>query len=342
MKLDPREQPSKSTTIRTSPVRLRYVLLSIVLAAITAYVLLKLSGAKGSGNIVVVNAPEGPMKTRPLDPGGQHIPHRDKTVYELVERGTSHQEKQPVVERLLPLDELPAEEVLKAMESHASNSAVNDYKNLDSSSEQPDMQIEWSDVEKLIESPKKPVEVATSEIDEPEIKSEPRLEKETAQETKPEPKIETKSTPKAESKPVVEKSATKAVAVENKSGRKGPEKKAKPVVKEIAKAEAKPVSKPKVKKESKGSVKIKTSLKPADRFYVQIGSFKDEASAKQDVKRLRSKYAAALKDYKFMLRKATLGGRTVYRVWSTPMSKQHAQAAVAKFKAAGVPCFMTR
>ena len=340
MKLDPREQPNKSATTRTSPVRLRYVLLSIILAAITAYVLLKLSGAKHGSNIIVVNAPEGPMKTRPLDPGGQHIPHRDKTVYELVERGTSHQEKQPVVERLLPPDELPAEEVLSGLEPHASNSAADDNKDSDSSSEQPDMQIEWSDVEKLIESPKKVVEIPTPRVDEPEIKPEPKLEKEKAQETKPEPKIETKSAPKAEvkPKPTIEKVTPTTAAVEKPKA----EKKTALVAKPVAKVEAKPVSKPEAKKESKGSVKIKTSLKPVDRFYVQIGSFKDEASAKQDVKRLRSKYAAVLKDYKFMLRKATLGGRTVYRVWSTPMSKQHAQAAIAKFKAAGVPCFLTR
>jgi len=51
-------------------------------------------------------APEGPAKVKPEDPGGLAVPHRDKTVYDVVQGGASDtaQEK---VETLLPPPEEP-------------------------------------------------------------------------------------------------------------------------------------------------------------------------------------------------------------------------------------------
>lgn len=51
-------------------------------------------------------APEGPAKVKPEDPGGLAVPHRDKTVYDVVQGGASDT-SQEKVETLLPPPEEP-------------------------------------------------------------------------------------------------------------------------------------------------------------------------------------------------------------------------------------------
>ncbi|WP_425404726.1 SPOR domain-containing protein [Hwanghaeella sp.] len=51
-------------------------------------------------------APEGPAKVKPEDPGGLAVPHRDKTVYDVVQGGASNG-SQEQVETLLPPPEEP-------------------------------------------------------------------------------------------------------------------------------------------------------------------------------------------------------------------------------------------
>ncbi len=55
------------------------------------------------GKVPVVSAEPGPVKTKPVEPGGMEVPNQDKLVYQRLNPGTA----QPGAERLLPPPEQP-------------------------------------------------------------------------------------------------------------------------------------------------------------------------------------------------------------------------------------------
>ncbi len=55
--------------------------------------------------VPLITASEEPFRVKPADPGGMHIPYRDKTVYETLQRGNKN--ILPKVERVLPAPESP-------------------------------------------------------------------------------------------------------------------------------------------------------------------------------------------------------------------------------------------
>ena len=57
--------------------------------------------------IPLIRSDGGPVKGRPIQPGGIHIPNRDKLVYDIIHGSAGGQSGRTTVEKLLPLPEAP-------------------------------------------------------------------------------------------------------------------------------------------------------------------------------------------------------------------------------------------
>ena len=80
-------------------------LAGIALAGIVSWVLLAPRfSAQDAQDIPVVRRPISPAKIQPSEPGGMEIPNQDKSVYDLVEKKETQEEK---IESILPEPETP-------------------------------------------------------------------------------------------------------------------------------------------------------------------------------------------------------------------------------------------
>lgn len=73
-------------------------------AALAYYAYQSGSQTAGEGQMLVVSAPEGPIRETPADPGGEEFPHKDKTIYNALSPYRTDGER---VEKLLPEPEEP-------------------------------------------------------------------------------------------------------------------------------------------------------------------------------------------------------------------------------------------
>ena len=68
--------------------------------------LMRLAG-ENEDDIPLIRAADGPVKVRPVNPGGLQVPNRDKLIYERMQSGVPSSSDDSVVERLLPQPEKP-------------------------------------------------------------------------------------------------------------------------------------------------------------------------------------------------------------------------------------------
>lgn len=110
-----------------------------------------------------------------------------------------------------------------------------------------------------------------------------------------------------------------------------------------------PVAKPATKKTETAKLKAEvktTSAKPikAGDLRVQLGSFKTEADAKKEWKRLSSKHKSILSGLSSKVEKATVADKgTMYRLQAGPVKNRDAGRALCKkLSDAGVGCFIAK
>ena len=148
-------------------------LAGIALAGIVSWVLLAPRfSAQDAQDIPVVRRPISPAKIQPSEPGGMEIPNQDKSVYDLVEKKETQEEK---IESILPEPETPKMPVIAPQAETATDIAA-------------DKTVEDPLPVKVIEENLEPVSVSSGEkitIPEklPEIEVEAKTENNKAVET---------------------------------------------------------------------------------------------------------------------------------------------------------------
>ena len=75
---------------------------------------------------------------------------------------------------------------------------------------------------------------------------------------------------------------------------------------------------------------------------VQLAAPRSDAEAQSAIQRLQTKYGSALGDTALGVKKAEVGGETIYRVRASGLSKADASALCQKLKADGGDCFLAR
>jgi len=75
---------------------------------------------------------------------------------------------------------------------------------------------------------------------------------------------------------------------------------------------------------------------------VQFGVSASEADGVARFRRLQNQHPDIMADISGSVRPAEVGGKTIYRIRSTPMSKEGSDALCSKLKAAGTDCYVAK
>jgi chemotaxis protein histidine kinase CheA len=256
----------------------------------------------------LVQADNTPYKEVPKDPGGWQAPHRDKTIYEVIERGNGNAQAS-VAERLTASPEEPME-VAAAKDKPAEKGAGAwmNSKLRDDASEVPMTEAERQKVQRE------------------ETKSAPA----EAAEKKPEPAAATPA-------PVVEKQPEPVKAEPVKEVAQ------KPVEAKPAPVEEKPAP-VKVQEAPKQTASTPASAAPAagGKGKIQLGAFRNEGDAAAHVKHVNSRVPGVLTGKNITVERADLGEKGIYyRLFALGFAdKAAAGDACTKLKAARLDCMV--
>lgn len=263
------------------------------------------SQSVADGQMLVVNAEEGPIKEAPADAGGEQFPHKDKTIYDALSPYRTDQK----VETLLPQAEEPVipEPAIgdeAAEKAPATTSYVNDGKVATSEDDETDEDHTSAapvakPVEKTEVKPTEPAPVAKPVTPTPVAKTEPtKLETVEVKEAPVAPK----PTPVAAPKPT-------------------------PAPKPVVKPEPKPVAQPAQSPAASGGD-----------YKIQLGALSSEAEARTLWSKVTTKNGDVVKGNPVIV-KADVNGKTYYRLRASGFSSAAAaKAACATLSGRGQAC----
>lgn len=263
------------------------------------------SQSVADGQMLVVNAEEGPIKEAPAEAGGEQFPHKDKTIYDALSPYRTDQQK---VETLLPQAEEPVipEPAVgaEAPKESATTSYVNDGK------------------------------VATSEDDEADGET-------TA--AAPTPAPAAKPVEKTEPAKPVEAAKPAAPAkletVEVTDSNVAAKPVAKPVEapKPVAKVEPKPVAKPAAAPAPKPTPATAPAASGGS-YKIQLGALSSDAEARALWSKITAKHGDVVKGSPVIV-KAEVNGKTYYRLRASGFaSADAAKKACATLSGRGQAC----
>jgi cell division protein FtsN len=290
-------------------------------AALAYYAYHSSSGSSHTGEVLVVQADQGPIKQVPTDKEGEEFPNQDKTIYDVITPAATTGEKS---EKLLPEPEKPVaaaphevkdDEDSTSADTPAPAPATTTYVNKSlaggaSNADSADAKAAGKSTKNApapLKMPEAPVEAKAAT---PAAKPMPTTEVKVAAATPPSASAPTF----VNESPVV---GTKAAAPAPAKAATAPAKK----------AESKPATKPVAAATSKGDYKV------------QLGAFKSEAEAQANWKKITGKFPGTIGGSPIIV-KADLSNGTFYRLRASGFaSESDAKAACAKLTAAKQPCF---
>lgn len=265
-------------------------------------------------DVPLVTADATPFRTKPDDPGGMEIPHRDKTVYDAL-AGTSNP---PKVEALLPDEEEP----ILPEDRLVADSAAQAEVDLAASRQQILNGEQPQAAEPLFDAQAVEKQAKEAEPSQPPV---PLISGEEA----PMPDAEA---PVVEVQPV----APAAPAAE-----------AKPAP-DAAPKEEKKIAAPAPKKEEPQKAETEQEKKPAAApgsiWRVQLVAAKSQAEAEATWKKIRAAHGDVLGELGYTVEKADLGAKGVfYRLQVVPFaSKEAAEAACKRLSSKKQGCFVVK
>lgn len=253
------------------------------------------------GQMLMVSAPEGPIKEAAVEPGGEEFPHKDKTIYDALSPYRTDEAKP--AEKLLPEPEEPV----------IPEPAVQDTAPVTS--------------ENAVTAPTTFVnkDVTTKEATEVETVDEPMA---ASEEEASEVKAVVEETPAPVAKPL-ETAKAEPVAP-----------KAEPVAPKVEPVAAEPVKAEPVKVEPKPEPKVEAPKPAATGSYkIQLGAFKSESEARATWNKIVAKHGDIVRGSPIIV-KADLPNGTFYRLRATGyVSAEAAKVACSKLSSRGQACF---
>ncbi len=286
------------------------------------------SGVKSGSEVAApLLTPDGPAKVKPDDPGGLIVPHRDKTIYNVVRDGGSDA-PQAEVETLLPPPETPLrppeEEVVTEAERQAAQSSIPPIPSITDEEEQ-------SGPLQLVPAPP---ETESEQEAEPELPS-PALEAPSAPAT-----IDTQDSNTENQETTVAVAPTPAPAPAPKPDPE-PEPPAAVAAPTPAPAPA-PTPEPPATPAPAPTAAVPAAISNAWR--IQIAALRSESAATAEWGRQVSRNQALLGNLSLQVQKVDITGKgTFFRVRGGPLgSKAEAHALCAKLKAEKVNCIPVR
>lgn len=276
----------------------------------------------------LVQADPTPYKEVPKDPGGWQAPHRDKTIYEVIDN--NGKPASPTAERLTPAPEEP----MDVTTSESGTSTWMNSKLRGAGSEVPltDAERQKGKSEEAVEIPK----------EEPKLAETPKTD-----------------TPKADAAPKPE-IAPKAEIVKEETAKPAPSTTPRPDAAAIAANAVKPevvaaqATKPTVEAPKPHDAAKSAPAKPASvkatpakvaakggSTRVQLGAFRSESEAADRVKHLGNRVPGILSGKSTTVERADLGEKGIYyRLFALNFSHDEATAACARIKAARLDCMV--
>jgi hypothetical protein len=291
---------------------------AIIAAAGAGYVVFEDSLEEGDEfRVPLVRAKEGPIKTRPKNPGGRDVQHRDKLVYDRLPGGV---ERSPV-EVLNPPPEAPLPPPQKVVPKEPSKPV-------------PVPKVASPVVKVVPQGPPTPTSKDVASIKQPEPAPMSPTVESTKPLTSPKPKVVKRQPPPPPSV---------------KSAPKKPEVKAKPkefVLKSLEESKSKPLPAPKSVQKPKIKVAAQTrSANVGGKFLIQLAAVRSVERATTEWSRLRRKHPDLLKGLSLTVTKADLGpGKgTFYRLRAGPIAKEStAKSLCARLSRRKIGCLVVR
>lgn len=258
-------------------------------------------------------SPEGPAKVKPEDPGGLAVPHRDKTVYDVVQGGASDSSHEQV-ETLLPPPEEPM--VPPASEPVVQNGAPAGD----------------------------PVVTATNKLNEAANPAVPKI-------SPPPLPAEGLAAPEAPAT-LSEQTEEKIEAAQEQAGEAAPAAKeavaaiTPPPAEPKPEPAAKPAAEPaKVETAAKtDTAAAGTDAAISQKWRVQVGAVRTQEAAVQEWSRLSRTNKELLGDLTLQVQKVEVTGKgTFFRIRGGPMAdRSAAESLCGKLKAQKIPCIPVR
>jgi len=308
----------------------------LVLLSVSAFILLAWYAYESGtaphepGEVPLIKADAKPYRTKPDEPGGMEIPHRDKTVYNAI----SGADVPPKVEKLLPDEEEPlAEEVTKG--------------------QSPDIDLAQTRQQILKEEDKekRPVEALiqkkappqAEELLDEELKEADSLEKQMLKEESAPEKAKDDAKPSEEAEethPQEKQAQPTPKAKEKKTLQEAPVKEVAPLAEP---KEAAPVEKPAAKQKENAEVVSKTSANLTP-HRVQLGAYKSREEAEESWHKIVKAQSNLLKEKGHTIERADLGAKGIfYRLQLVPFaSRDEANALCKELKANKQGCFVVK
>ncbi len=276
----------------------------------------------------LVQADPTPYKEVPKEPGGWQAPHRDKTIYEVIDNNAKP--ASGTAERLTAAPEEPMD--VNGGDSGTSDSGSSTWMNAKLRGNGP--QVPLTDAERQKAQSEEKME--STEISKPEAVKMEAAKPETPSASPPQtvplavaaPVVPAahaqSSTPKPDAAAIAANAVKPEVVTAQKTAHETPK-----VVEAPKKAEA-----PKAKTQTKIVAKGGSAR-------VQLGAFRSEGEAAQHVKHLGSRVPGILSGKSTTVERADLGEKGIYyRLFALNFGHEEALAVCARIKAARLDCMV--
>ncbi len=289
----------------------------------------------------LVRAESTPYKEVPKDPGGWQAPHRDKTIYEVID--TNAKKAPATAERLTAAPEEP----MDVANTSTSESGTSTWMNAKLRNDGSDVPLTDAERQKAAqeEKPEAAAEPKKPEPAKPEVVSEAPVKTEPAKPETHKPDAEAIAAAVAKGT-AVSTEALKASPIEGGRLEGGGaayanagSSRSTPTPPSPLKGEG--VTAAKARAEAKAALpKAAASIKGGN-ARVQLGAFRSEGEAAAHVKHLGSRVPGILSGKSTTVERADLGEKGVYyRLFGLGFSHEEASAACARIKAARLDCMV--